>query len=276
MTAYRFTSRSQLRDVLNNVESVQKTNIDEFSWGHLNKRKLYKPPHDPDSSRIWKSSKKNKYPVRNKELFPGEKPSSGRSKSHNGRKMKEVLYEFSVGTMGSVPYPSPVKVSTPPKKEKVEEFRKETTNVGRETAESKSSRKNTTSAKSLYSELDDGILIEQLPNQELMVTSPREREQFHQPRAFKLSDPEYEIMQDLKQTLDADGYLTVKHTFLPSFSQGITKSDQFNKFRQFENVVLRKQDTRERKVLSGAKAVQHLEKQLAEVNFEIYKSLSLI
>ncbi|XP_052808013.1 uncharacterized protein LOC128236918 [Mya arenaria] len=267
MTAYKFTSQRQLRDVLNNVERVQKANIDEYSWGHLNEKKLYKAPYNDTHGRFWKSSKKKKSSVKDKDLIPGLKTISSKHKSDNGSKMKEVLYDFSIGTMGGVPFPSPVKSTTLPKKEKVEEFRKETTDMSRVTEESRVSRsfrKDTASAKSLYSELDDGILVEQMPNQEMMVTPPRQIQNQYLPRKMNPSDPNYDVMQDLTQTLDIDGYLTAKHTFLPSFTTGITKTDQFNKLKEFETVVLRKQDTREQKVLSGMKAVQHLEKRLEE------------
>lgn len=266
MTAYKFTSHRQLRDILNNVEQVQKINIDEYSWGHLNEKKLYRPPNFAQQGRIWKSSKKRKTAVKDSDLLAGlpiNSPSSPRATTQ-GKEMKDVLFEFSVGTMGSVPMPSPVKTNTPPRLDKIEEFRRETSEPKKEEEKSvKSSRDN--SAKSLYSQIDDGILVEELPNQEMMVESPRLPHTVYRPKKLRPSDVNYDIMADLTQTLDADGFLTLKHSFLPSFTSGVTKSDQYNKLCYFEDTVLRKQDCREQNVLSGTKAVQHLERRLEEV-----------
>lgn len=265
MTAYKFTSHRQLRDVLNNVERVQKTNIDELSWGHLNEKNLYRPPITSKNGRIWKSSKKRKSAVKDSELLAGfqfTSPTTPRTTAQD-QQMKDVLYEFSVGTMGSVPVPSPIKTVTPSRPEKVQEYKREapeTVRVADENIEARSA-----SAKSLYSQIDDGILIEELPNNEMMVKSPRLPPSYYMPKKLLPTDDEYDVMTDLTQTLDADGYLTLKHSFLPSFKSGVTKSDQYNKLRNFEDRVLRKQDCREQNVLSGAKAVRHLEQRLEEV-----------
>lgn len=264
MTAYKFTSHRQLRDVLNNVERVQKNNIDEYSWGHLNEKNLHKPPFQAKNGRIWKSSKKRKTAVKDSELLAGlqlTSPTTHRSTAQD-QQMKDVLYEFSVGTMGSVPMPSPVKTNTPPRLDKIQEFKRETSPSAKGSVEDLKQRDG--SDKSVYSQLDDGILVEELPNQEMMVKSPRMPPNYYIPKKFRSSD-EYDIMTDLTQTLDAEGYLTVKHSFLPSFKSGVTKSDQYNKLRYFEDSVLKKQDCREQNVLSGTKAVQHLERRLEEV-----------
>lgn len=278
MTAYKFTSHRQLRDALNNVERVQKHNINEYSWGHLNEKNLYRPPinlGDGKGGGIWKSSKKKRSPVRDKELIPGIQTYKEKhtSKKDKGKEMEEVLYEFSLGTLGSVPYPTPSKTVTP-RHNKIKEFQKELTSESRMSEESKMSKDSRVSkeseksreksAKSLYSELDDGVLVEELGNNELMVKSPRMPLNYYLPSKTKPGDPDYDIMADLTQTLDSEGYLTTKHSFLPSFSSGVTKSDQFNKLMQFESSVLRKQDCRETKVLSGIKAVEHLERRLEE------------
>jgi len=266
MTAHKFTSHRQLKDILNNVENVQKNNIDEYSWGHLNEKKLYKPPFEAKHGRIWKSSKKRKSAVKDSELMSGvnfPSPTSLKTTGQDGA-MQDVLYEFSVGTMGSVPVPPKVKTVTPSRPEKIQEFRRDTSNTANMSAGS--NRLRDSSAKSLYSQIDDGILIEELPNQEMMVKSPKVPSSYYVPKKFRSPDDDYETLTDITQALDADGYLTLKHSFLPSFKTGVTKSDQFNKLRNFEDTVLRKQDCRERNVLSGAKAVQHLERRLEEVS----------
>ncbi|KAL4233869.1 hypothetical protein ACF0H5_008543 [Mactra antiquata] len=263
MTAYKFTSSRQLRDALNNIEKVQKQNIDEYSWGHLNEKNLYKPPYHLTQAggRLWKSSKNKKTKLKNEDLIPGlqtHKP----KKQDSGTQMKDVLYEFSVGTMGSVPLPSPVKPATSPRRDRLNDFRKETPNISKVTEEPRPLTDDST--KSLYSQLDDGVLIEELANNEMVVNSPQMNSGYYAPKRLKPSDRDYDIMADLTQTLDTEGYLTTKHSFLPSFTSGVTKSDQFNKLRKFESNVLRKQDCREMKVLSGVKAVAHLERRLEE------------
>lgn len=264
MTAFKFTSHRQLRDALNSVEKVQKRNIDEYSWGHLNEKNLFRPPvhlGQGGNGRIWKSSKKKKKPMKDTDLIPGLQTYKQKQETDKRQDMKDVLYEFSLGTMASVPMPSPNCTETP-KHEKINSFQKETSNVSKASEDSQKSRVD--SGKSLYSELDDGILVEELGNNELMVKSPQLQPSYYPPKRFKPGDPNYDIMTDLTQTLDAEGYLTLKHSFLPSFTSGVTKSDQFNKLRQFEDVVLRKQECRETKVLSGVKAVEHLERRLEE------------
>ncbi|XP_045197456.2 uncharacterized protein LOC123552124 [Mercenaria mercenaria] len=264
MTAYKFTSHRQLREALNSVEKVQKKNIDEYSWGHLNEKNLFKPPlHLKEGGgRIWKSSKKKKTVVKDTDLVPGLSTYRQKQQKDNGKEMKDVLYEFSLGTMASVPMPSPNRTEITPRREIINSFRKEATDVSRVSEDSRKSRVD--SGKSLYSQLDDGVLVEELGNQELMVKSPRLQPSYFPPTRSRPGDPDYDIMADLTQTLDAEGYLTLKHSFLPSFTSGVTKSDQFNKLKQFEDTVLKKQECRETKVLSGVKAVAHLERRLEE------------
>lgn len=270
MTAYRFTSHRQLRDVLNNVESVQKKDINDFSKGHLNERKLYKPPlvDASGNSRIWKSSRRKKTVIKDSDLMlTSHKQSGGRQVTSQ---MKDILFEFSLGTTGSVPVPPPSKISTSPRQSKIREFQQEISNVSERKTVRETSAKSPTvtesvkSEKSLYSDLDDGVLVEELRNDELMMTSPRNPPAMYMAKKLSPSDDEYDIMKDLTQTLDQDGYLTVKHSFLPTFMSGVTKQDQFKRLKQFETSVLRKQDCQETKVLSGIKAVAHLEQRLQE------------
>ncbi|PIK54698.1 hypothetical protein BSL78_08393 [Apostichopus japonicus] len=52
------------------------------------------------------------------------------------------------------------------------------------------------------------------------------------------------------------------HQFVPSHLAGITKKDQYQQFKFFQDEVLRKGDVMEKNVLSGKKAVEHLEEKL--------------
>ena len=264
MTAYKFTSHRHLRDALNNIETVQKKDIKDFSWGHLNERNLYKQSLLESHGRIWKSSKKRKTPIRDKDLLADVRIKGSNREDDTDQRMTDILYEFSVGTTGSIPVPPRERRLTPPNRKKLENFKKETSSkMPMDRSESVNRGE---SAKSVYSQLNDGILVEELDTQEMMVQSPRPKHPFKTlTTGLSPRDPNYDIMADLKQTLDPDGYLTVKHSFLPSFKSGITKQDQYNRMRQFEDSVLRKQDCTEQKVLSGVKAVEHLERRLEEV-----------
>ena len=264
MTAYKFAAHKHLRSVLDNVEAVQKNDIHDYSWGHLNERNLPSTPaRQGMQARIWKSSKHMK-PLdlkKEQEVKKFQSPRQ-RTKGNKDKRMKDVLYDFSVGTTGSVPVQSNRKArATPPRRDKIEEFKRETT-------EARTSEPRSVSAgseKSLYTQLDDGVLVEELKPQEMMVTTPRINPAQFLPKKLLPEDENYDIMDDLTQTLDRDGLLTYRHTFLPSYTTGVTKSDQYYKMKQFESSVLRKQDTQEQNVLSGIKAVEHLEKRLNEV-----------
>ena len=261
MTAYKFAAHRNLRSVLDNVESVQKSDINDFSWGHLNEKNLYNSPTHSETKRIWKSSKTLK-PIVKKEPEKVKSESPRVKSGKKDKKMKDVLFDFSVGTTGSVPVHAVRKLhSTPPRRDKIEEFK-------RETSEARSSVPRSVSAdseKSIYTQLDDGVLIEELKPQEMMVRSPRIPIAQFLPKKLPPEDENYDIMDDLTQTLDRDGLLTYRHTFMPSYTTGITKSDQYNKMKHFESSVLRKQDSEEQNVLSGIKAVEHLERRLKEV-----------
>ena len=263
MTAYKFTSHKHLRDILNNVEKVQQTDINSFSWGHLNEKNLYKQPYSATHGRIWKGSKKKKPVIKDSDLFLIPNPKQKAKSSPKDTKMGDVLFEFSVGTTGSVPAPSPSKAETPPRREKISEFKQDVT-VSTAAAE-RGRSSSASSEKSIYSQLDDGILVEELDNHEMVLKSPRMGPTVYQPKKFKPADDDFDMIRDLTQALDSDGYLTMKHTFLPTFTAGVTKKDQFDRLVKFEDSVLRKQDCREKKVLSGEKAVRHLERRLEEV-----------
>ena len=56
-----------------------------------------------------------------------------------------------------------------------------------------------------------------------------------------------------------------RHQFVETHLGGITKKDQFVKFKDFQSNVLRVSEMFEKGVLSGRKAVEHLERRLYEV-----------
>ncbi|XP_052087694.1 uncharacterized protein LOC127724685 [Mytilus californianus] len=256
MAAYKFTSHRQLRGLLNDAEVKQKKDIAEFAGGHLNESLLYKPSSEWASAK-WTAGKDT--------ASSSPKSAVSRETNHNeGKKMKNVLnvlYDFSVGTSGSLPIPS--KKSTPNKKDYKKEY---------DDSRPVSTRKDISpvSRKSIYSELNDGVLVEELKAEEMMLPPPLVAPQ------MKKSPPpaDYDVMEELTERLDNDGYLTFRHTFLPTHHTGVTKKDQFHKMKQFESGVLRKQDSSEQNVLTGVKAVEHLEKKLKQEldNLNIFDS----
>ncbi|KAL3881281.1 hypothetical protein ACJMK2_027736 [Sinanodonta woodiana] len=258
MTAYKFTSLKQLRGILNNIETVQKQDIYTYAGGHLNEVHLHRPAVASFPSKtIWKSAKnkREKKEKKNEEQIAVQRDSFIHE-SAKETQMKDVLFDFSVGTTGSVPCASPRKRTTPRRPYK--DFKKD----------SHPKSPSVASVKSLYTQLDDGVLIEELRPQEMMMPSPRlERPNFEEYSGKKVTpseDEEYDIMEDITRNLEKDGLLTFRHTFLPSHTVGVTKTDQFHKMKQFESTVLRTQDSEEQKVLSGIKAVEHIERRLQE------------
>jgi len=110
--------------------------------------------------------------------------------------------------------------------------------------------------------LNDGVLVEELKAEEMMIP----REVFAHLAKKQPLQEDYDVMEQLSERLDRDGLLTFRHSFLPTYHTGVTKKDQFCKMKQFESGILRKQDSEEQNVLTGIKAVAHLEKRLEEVS----------
>lgn len=249
MSAYKFTSHRQLRNLLNDTEVKQKHDISQFAGGHLNESLLYKPPSEWASAK-WTAGKDTKV------ISQPKSDIQGKSK-HDNKRMKNVLnvlYDFSVGTSGSLPVQN-----------KKQSLRKKSDLKDGQDSRPVSTRKDISpvSRKSIYSELNDGVLVEELKAEEMMLPHPLASPCI----VSKKKMPEdYDVMDELTERLDHDGYLTFRHTFLPSHHTGVTKKDQFAKMKQFESGILRKQDSSEQNVLTGVKAVEHLEKKLREVS----------
>lgn len=251
MSAYKFTSHRQLRNLLNDAELKQKKDISQFAGGHLNESLLFKPQSEWACAK-WTAGKDTKILTQQK--------SDIRTKSRqDNKKMKNVLnvlYDFSVGTSGSLPIQS-----------KKQSLRRKSDLQGQD-SRPVSTRKDISPAsrKSIYSELNDGVLVEELKAEEMMLPHPLASVS----SSRKKQIPEdYDVLDELTERLDHDGYLTFRHTFLPSHHTGVTKKDQFVKMKQFESGILRKQDSSEQNVLSGARAVEHLEKKLKEVSYDL-------
>ncbi|XP_060072093.1 uncharacterized protein LOC132551964 [Ylistrum balloti] len=248
MTAYKFTAHKQLRQLLNNAEVVQKKDIKDYAGGHLNQSNLFRPPTQ------WGNQKWNKTspePLSTKSKSKSTIVVSTRPPTERDHKMKDVLYDFSIGTSGSLPtHPTNRQFKSP-----------------RKVSESRTSTRKCPSAssnRSLYTDMEkDGVYVEELKTDEVMLSSPR----ITNSKGKKLppvEDNEYTVMEDLAKSLAEEGLLTFRHTFLPTHHMGVTKKDQYIKLMSFETDVLKKKESNEKKVLSGEKAVKHLEERLQQ------------
>ena len=225
--AYTFVSSKHLKGLLNDIETVHKRDVYAYTAGHLNDMHLHQAAFSLNR-KAWPSAQANqlsaRYPV------PGLDKST-RTERH-ASPMKEALYQFSMGTTGSVQYPSPQGKSCHSPTKKWAKF-----------------SQTSPSGRSLYSEVEDGILVEELYAQDLMMPAVDSS-----PRSFV--------------RLPVSGRVKLKHMFVPLQSRGITKGDQYQSLQDFEVNVLRKNDANTRDVLLGTQAVEHHERKLKQVSGE--------
>lgn len=240
--AYHFTSSRQLHQLLDNVETVQKDDITSYTRGHLNPSNLSNSSA-LQKSNYWKSAhKKASSMVQSSTVLKEFEESMGEMEET----MKDVLFDFSVGTSGSIPNVTNSRKS--PKKFS-EQF------------DERSGSSRGESDKSLYTRIDDGVLIEELEPQTVLLPSPRSS-LLHR-RHFSNTDEEEHIINDLGLSLD--GMLTFKHSFVPTYVAGVTKKDQYVQMKGFEKQILRKQDTSEQRVFSGRRNIAQLEQKVQQV-----------
>ena len=262
MTAYKFTSQRQLRDLLNDAETVQKKDIRSYAGGHLNENLLYKPPTSWASVK-WTAGK-DQPPI--KLVQRSVKPPPVKPSKHE-TKMKDTLYDFSIGTTGSVPvYPGKQKESPRLKYSPVKEDTDRPESTKRHPSAA-TRQPSVTSHKSVYTELErDHVLVEELKAEEMMLPSPRvpSLPDKSLPPSQE-NEEDFRIREEIKRTVEKEDF-GFQHIFLPTHHIGVTKTDQFNKMKNFESNVIRKQDSSEQNVLSGIKAVEGLETHLREVN----------
>jgi hypothetical protein len=258
MTAYKFTSRKQLKHLLNDVEGVQKHDIHSYAGGHLNEAYLYKPPSSWASTK-WTAGKEPKISLVDRSTMPEV---NVRKSTDREVEMKETLYDFSVGTIGSVPLYSGEKNLPPPIR-----YRNMKTSAStiRTTAGTLDDRPESTkrhpsaaSKKSIYTELQDGVLVEELKAEEIMLPG-------HRLPPMEEEKEELDLPEGDRKSLPMDSLITFRHHFLPTHHIGVTKRDQYGKLKSMENQVIGVKDASEQKVLSGVKAVKHLEQRLQEV-----------
>lgn len=253
--AYKFLKSRQLKHLLNEAEEKQKKDIHDFSGGHLNETLLLQHYSAAtrtswDTAHLPESMMQRSFVVKNP--APDQQP-----------QMKQALFEFSMGTTGVVPpqrdarrRPSPLKKYKYLKEQKERQS---------------PAAVDSPSPQSLYSELEDGILIEELPAQELMLKAQRKKtetaaEEKKSQEGLVSEDTMFTTQTSLltQQPQYSQHDLPLHYNVLPMHSLGITRADQYRKMRSFENNMLRKKDASEQKVLSGMKAVEHHERKLQQ------------
>lgn len=268
--AYKFLKVHQLRQLLDDSEVKQKKDIYDFSGGHLNESILLQH-HSTTKRKPWSAAKKPESMLARS--WTGQQPSLDQK-----LKMENVLFEFTMGTTGVIPKRrEDSKLHSPIKKYKFLKAQKSTT-----------PDEGSISTHSIYSEIQDDILVEELPTHELMLkTSNSAHACIHKTHSGMAASKHINGMAASKLENDfvlestvlipqtplnshsqehTNNNISFNYDIVPMHSAGITRYDQYRKLRSFEDTVLHKKDASEQKVLSGIKAVEHLEKKLSEVS----------
>ena len=233
-------SRRSLSHLLTQIEQEQKKSVSEFSTGHLNERNLYKVPLHLQHHK-WETSK---VPAAN--FKPYCKVTEKIVTEHHSE-AKEALKNFSIGTVGILSHSVANKRIRRGTKAPVT-----VEHVG--SANSQGS----------YSRLDDGVLVENLDASQAMIKNVSPSRPVPWADNDLSSDSYNHIsMGNLKQS----NLRNLKHKFVSSYLNSVTRKDQFHKMKDFEETVLARSNILERNILSGVKAVEHLELKLQQVRY---------
>lgn len=235
-----------LHDLLEGLVISQRQDIHAYSGGHLNEANLYKPPAKRATQKTWKSADKP-VPVL---LKKSEIPTPAKKKyTVGGEKMKNAMLGFSMGTTGSLP---PVK-----------EHRRSA--KGAKKGPVRTISKESIGSEGSYSRADDGVLVEEIRAPDTLLN----RSKFLKPQGWAEEDFKHDQSFHNKEesfgNVKDRNLARLKHQFIPGYMEAVTRKDQFVKMKEFEAEVLRKQDALETNVLSGVKAVEHLEAKLRQV-----------
>ena len=259
--AYKFLKSRQLKELLNGAEVKQKKDIHDYSGGHLNESILLQH-YSAATRQSWETARLPESMLQRSQLIQAPPMDS---KPH----MEQALFDFSMGTAGVVPPRATGKKRqrSGTKKYKFLKEQKEKETTAEPSMES-------TSTQSLYSELEDGILVEELPASELMMKKTKEPP----PALPKIkTEPSLLAAEDTMYTTQTSFLshqprhllhdLPFNYNFMSMHSMGVTKQDQYRKMKSLENNMLKKKDASEQNVLSGVKAVEHHEKKLQKVMY---------
>ncbi|XP_030828644.1 uncharacterized protein C6orf118-like [Strongylocentrotus purpuratus] len=244
-------SSRPLRDVMEGLFQEQKYDILLRTKGHLNHNRLSKPP-EMATHKPWESSGKE-VPLL---LAPSKLPSPRRAQSKE-EEMVQALYHFSTGTAGSLPHPTPADLRTDQRTTKASAGSHHGSRAQPQRASNLDARMD-----SPASYIDDGVCVEELSLPEIML--PVSRQKTTRGISRTQSPPHRLPPFDKREDRSAGGRDLHKQQFVQSHLAGITKRDQLNRFLDFQKNVLRKEEMYEKGVLTGRKAVAHLERKLYE------------
>lgn len=253
-----------LHDVVEGLFREQKHDIYLYTRGHLNHDHLWKPPekatHTP-----WESSGKE-VPL----LLEPSKIPSPRRNEQSEKEIITAMCNFSVGASGSLYIQPKQKQDQKPHSSRSKRSLVQSPVDGSKgrgmSLDHHPQRPNTQEG---Y--IPDNAYIEELRLPELML-----------PVASKKSPRRKSPKEGKRRGSGGGGGLSGgggglrgggsldTHQFVPSHLAGITKKDQYQQFKYFQDEVLRKGDVMEKNVLSGRKAVEHLEEKLYAVSICMY------
>ncbi|XP_072036286.1 uncharacterized protein C6orf118-like [Amphiura filiformis] len=254
-----------LHDLVEGLFQEHKHDIHLHCHGHLNYKNLYTPP-ERVSHKPWTSSSTDApIPVMRK---PSKLPSPRRTKEKD-TSMKEAMYDFSMGTAGSLPLQGGKGLGTPYHKKDGanRDLESRTTfSTARTHSRNQDSRLSTGTPfeapgygeqrqNSVASYIADNVYIEELRLPELMLPASIDH------RTKNLGRSMSPVLAPIG---GADKDSRTRHQFVETHLGGITKKDQFNRFKNFQDGVLKTSEMFEKGVLSGRKAVEHLEMRLRE------------
>ncbi|GFO03636.1 hypothetical protein PoB_003014100 [Plakobranchus ocellatus] len=268
--AFKFILGHHIKSILNDAEEKQKKDIKDFAGGHLNESQLLRAPLSLNR-KTWQSAKADRIHL-TRASKPQHKP---RVKKESGTP-KEVLFDFSLGTTGVIP---PVKKTLPQTPEvRYRKMTSEELAAERDALSTGAGLAETLTPQSVYTQLEDGVLIEELPHQQIMMPAP--------PKTSRKQDDAWEINNNSKVTSARDetprpedsgrtsqssqlsrasalpSPLQFHYSVLPMQTSGITKRDQYRRMKAFDLSVLQKREMAEQNVLSGQKAARHHERKL--------------
>ncbi len=238
----RLAKEMSLKQMLDGLTLAHRQDIHAFGGGHLNEANLAKPP-EKATHKSWGSALKETPTLVPRGRLPPKKPLD----TTNLNKMTKTMANFSLGTLGTIPVPplrksEHTRISTKPH------------------SSSTRSSKIASAQQASLDKVNGHVHIEELKLPEVMLAKTE----------YPISRAETQIRES-SPTGPSVGWtrdislLQMRHDFLPGRQEAVTKKDQYNHFRDFETGVIRKHDTLEREVLSGIKAVDHLERKLQEV-----------
>lgn len=249
MMAAKPLKERPLHELLDGLLVSHRRDIHAFSGGHLNEANLPKPPNKA-THRSWTSAKKPQIRMQLRSHDPRSAKKDGKKKEAN---MTDTMMHFSLGTSSKVPAKH---VQT---KKKVSEVSQKPVMVQRE---------DSAISQGSYSKRDDGVLVEEMGLSQTMLANCK----YYSPKAWAEEDSRSAGTTEdkpLSQALLRDRNLArLKSQVTPNHMQAVTKKDRFCKMKEYESDILRKQDSTEQNVLTGMRAVEHLELQLHQVRLK--------